>query len=160
MLNVLRHWCWCSLLGTVSCNLATSWVSGGDVTSFVSTFSSSLGIFFSPHSGASLGFHDLSCPSTVIIIWNVGVCVEWRGRLMGQLHTRKKWRTGERKEEKQSRITDANSTCQLDFSRSRSSGGHLTTALIVKISRTKDLWGKSYHVFYSTGFHFNYSIIA
>lgn len=71
---------------------------------------------------------------------------------MGQLHTRKKRKTGERKEEKQSRIPDANSTCQLDFSRSRSSGGHLTTALIVKISRTKDFEGKAIMYFIPQGF--------
>lgn len=78
---------------------------------------------------------------------------------MGQLHTRKKRRTGERKEEKQSRMLDANSTCQLDFSRS-SFEGHLTTALTVKLVEQRTFEEKlSCILFHRVSFQlFNYSL--
>lgn len=75
-------------------------------------------------------------------------------------HKKEEDRREERKKIK-SRIPDANSTCQLGYSRSISSGGHMTTALTaltVKISRTKGLGGKAIVYIFPQGF--NYLIVA
>lgn len=72
--------------------------------------------------------------------------------------------TGEedRREERKEKhgIPDANSTCQLDFSGGRSSRGHITTALTLKISRTKGLGGKGSCIsFHRVSFQlFNHSV--